>query len=577
MGVKTKNIDIATNIKLLRSFLKEKKLDAFFINDTDMYLNEYVPLESTHYHLLTGFTGTTAKVLIHTDGKIYLFVDGRYHEQADLETDPDLVQVEKCPQTKTTLGFVFERMEQLGIKNLGVDGLRTQRSLEKKLEEKCTIKYFDDNELQKIIPLAKTGDLAPVKHLGEKICGKSTREKVCELLQEGEAYYVCALDSIAWLTNARGFHLPYQSTFLSKCFVTRDKLYLFNLESSHMQHDIRDDFISVEDVGPDVFNRHLVGIKNKSAPKKVFFDSGAISGAEYRIIEDVFGKEALEDHDDGICSFQSLKNPVELEIMEKSFLRSNLAIAKTIRWIKESIKKGDKISEFDFYEKANDFYKMEGAVCQSFHTIAAVGANSSIIHWTSSSKDVVIQDGDMLLLDSGAHYEEGYSTDATRGFLSGGNPEDKQIEIYTIALKGILNAQTAVFPEGSLGCAIDILARTPINKAGYNYNHGTGHGIGINVHEGGAGFTYRNVSPIKPGQVVSIEPGIYVPGYGGVRHENIVVVENHPSMEGMLCFKNLVYVGFDEELIDRSMLSKEECEIFDDYQAECKKRGTNIN
>ena len=104
MGVKTKNIDIATNIKLLRSFLKEKKLDAFFINDTDMYLNEYVPRESTHYHLLTGFTGKTAKVLIHTDGKIYLFVDGRYHEQADLETDPDLVQVEKCPQTKTTLG-----------------------------------------------------------------------------------------------------------------------------------------------------------------------------------------------------------------------------------------------------------------------------------------------------------------------------------------------------------------------------------------------------------------------------------------------------------------------------------------
>ncbi len=191
---------------------------------------------------------------------------------------------------------------------------------------------------------------------------------------------------------------------------------------------------------------------------------------------------------------------------------------------------------------------------------------------------MVIKDTDMILLDSGGYFDGGWATDTTRTFFadSSKKPDPKMKEMYTLVLKGTLAVQTAVFPEGTRGAVLDGLARAAMRKRGYDYSHGTGHGVGVHVHEPGVRLSSISTVPMKEGQVVSIEPGIYVPGFGGVRLENIAWVQKHPRFSGMLHLVPLVYIGFEPALIDMSLLSEEEKMILDDYEAECSRRGTSF-
>ena len=183
----------------------------------------------------------------------------------------------------------------------------------------------------------------------------------------------------------------------------------------------------------------------------------------------------------------------------------------------------------------------------------------------------------MILLDSGGYFDGGFATDTTRTFFGVAPKADpKKVEIYTLVLKGLLACQSAVFPEGTKGMVLDGLARNAMRKRGYDYAHGTGHGVGINVHEPGVRLSSISTVPMKAGQVVSIEPGIYLPGFGGVRLENIALVERHPDFPHLLRLRSFVYVGFDPALIDMNLLNEEEKKILEEYEAECLRRGTSL-
>jgi Xaa-Pro aminopeptidase len=246
--------------------------------------------------------------------------------------------------------------------------------------------------------------------------------------------------------------------------------------------------------------------------------------------------------------------------------------------VKESVKAGKKVTELDLYHETEKKYQAEGSKELSFNTIAGVGPNGSIVHYGSPSDEVIIKNDDMILLDSGGYFDGGFATDTTRTFAgdSKAKMDPKKVEIYTLTLKGLLAAQSAVFPEGTKGMVIDGYARNAMRKKGYDYSHGTGHGVGINVHEPGVRLSAVSAMPLKEGQVVSIEPGIYIPGFGGVRLENIVYVIKHPTYKGMLCFKPLTTIGFDPALIDMNLLNEEEKAILDAYEGECEKRGTSL-
>jgi Xaa-Pro aminopeptidase len=576
---------LKSNINALKSFMKSKKLDSFYISSSDIFLNEYVPLEDCHRYYVSGFTGSTAELIVPADGKVVLFVDGRYYEQADIEVDSALVDVYKVPYGTGLRQAMKEVIIAKKFKHMGVEGDRIELSLFNEFGSMLKTLPFNNSELSKVLEFKTLKIQKRIHELPLTLVGESTKDKLARILKPGEAFFVSALDSIAWLTNMRRYEMPNQSTFRAKALLTSERVYLL---MEHIEGEIKNPSIELN-LGKFSDLESFLGIvqeyehdwKKKAGETtykidKIFYSSNSTNAADFLKLTAHFGAEKLVNRPDGLVPFQALKNKEELAAMLDSFNNGDQAIFETISWVKENVKNGVKFSELDFYHKTSEFYKNNGALEQSFNTIAGVGANSSIIHYGSPSADVMFEKDQMVLLDSGGYFESGYATDTTRSFLSGGTASSRQKEVYTLVLKSILATQNAVFPDGTWGSVVDGVARQPIFAAGLNYNHGTGHGVGINVHEGGYRLSTTSNVPLKENTVGSIEPGIYIPGFGGVRLENVAVVERHPEHKNMLHFRTMVYIGFDHEMINFDMLSEQEEEWLEVYEQECAKRGRSF-
>jgi Xaa-Pro aminopeptidase len=573
------------NINNLKSFMKSKGLDSFYLSSSDMFLNEYVPLEDCHRYYVTSFTGSTAEVIVPLDGKVILFVDGRYYEQADIEADNELIHVFKVPYGIGLRQAMKEVILAKKFKSMGVEGDRLELSLFKDFQSHLKTTSFNNGEIHKVIEFKGFSFNKQILEIPLSLVGESTSDKLKRIVKPGEAFFINALDSIAWLTNMRRFEMPNQSTFRAKALATSESVYLL---MEHLEGEIKNNAVEVT-LGKfselekflayvseyETFWKVKAGLKTQKI-EKVFYSANSTNNADYEKLAAHFGEESLVNKPEGLVPFHALKNPAELKAMQESFDRGDTAIFQTISWVKEMVKNNKNITELDFYHKTNEFYKKNGALEQSFNTISAVGANSSIIHFSSPSEGIKIGKDQLVLLDSGGYFESGYATDTTRSFLSGGEASPKQKEIYTLVLKSILNTMNAVFPENTWGSMVDGVARQPIFQAGLNYNHGTGHGVGINVHEGGYRLSNTSNIPLKENTVGSIEPGIYIPGFGGVRLENVASIVRHSEHKSMLRFNNMVYVGFDHDLIDFDRLSEQEQTWLDEYEKECAKRGRSF-
>ena len=571
------NDQVQKNIAALQAFMKEQNIESFYVSSFDPFLNEYVPMEDCHRFYVTGFTGSVAEALVPVEGKVKLYVDGRYHEQADNQCDLNLIEVVKVPANKGLLASLKEDLKTLNPANIAIEGNRTSLSFFEYLDKELTVKTFLNNELHQVIDFAKMPALKPVKHLPKELRGSDTSDKLKRIFNTttNQAYFVTAIDSLAWITNCRGYHLPNLSSFLGRALVTASKVFVFV-----------DEEVSVEcsDSSIEFFNIKNSEIKNKLNEivanltlDNIFIDKQMLNTQDFLMLKDVFGEDKLTSKPGGLIEFHAIKEQAEIEVMKESFKRADKAIYNTILWVKEQVKAGNKISEFDLYEQTTKEYQKQGAVEQSFGTIAGVGPNGSIIHYGDPKKDVIINEDDMVLLDSGGYFEAGFATDTTRTFMASTKEGSaKHKKIYTLVLKGTLALQNAVFKSGTRGNGLDAICRQPLYQAGFDFAHGTGHGVGIHVHEGGAGIGPTRTYEMKAGQVVSIEPGIYIPGFGGVRLENIALVVDHPQYEGFLKFESLVKIGFEPTLIDESMLTEQEKVWLEEYEAECVKAGTSF-
>ncbi len=574
------NQTIKSNIEKIKKLMTERGLDGFYVSSFDPFLNEYVPLQDNHRFYVTNFTGSMAEVLIPANGKARLYVDGRYHEQADIEVDTSEVDIQKINVDSSTTEELVKDITRLGMKRVGYESDRTSLGYLKRLTQVAQETVpLEPGELARYITFEPLSALAEISFVPREWRGRDTLEKTRAIFKsEQEAMFVTALDSIAWITNCRGFHLPFLSSFYAKALVTKEKVYVFVTKetpiSAKAKKESGIEWISIPFTD---LPRELERLHNTLHLKEISYDPGMINSADFSMLMNVFGTERLKEKAGGLFDYQSIKEPVEIQQMDASFRKADQAIISTIKWVKESIKAGKRITELDLYNETTKKYKAQGAVELSFNTISGVGANGSIIHYSSPSDEVVIKDSDLILLDSGGYFDGGWATDTTRTFFASSNkPDPKMIEMYTLVLKGLLACQSAVFPEGTKGIVLDGITRNPLRKKGYDYNHGTGHGVGIHVHEPGPRISTASQAPMKVGQAVSIEPGIYISGFGGVRLENIVHVEKHPQYPGMLRFKPFVYVGFDPVLIDMNLLNDEEKSILEEYEAECTKRGTSI-
>ncbi len=567
--------EVGEKIKSLQKFIEGKDLDALYISSFDIFLSEYVPLGDNHRYYVSGFSGSVAEVLVPKTGRAMLFVDGRYHEQADKEVDQSIVEVVKVPYGVDLAKALIEKANTLGIKVLGLEGDRTPLGFEKELGKDFSVVAFDLGEIAKLIDAPGFVPDNEVKAVSDSLTGEAVKSKIKKVVGTGEAFFLSSLDSISWVTNLRGYHHPFQSTYIAKAIVLDDRVMIFCPSEVVFEKSVEnDENFTIVKVGWDRLGEKLEELSHKINIERLYFDPATTTAADFRILAKAFGHDKLKEKEKGISEYHATKNDVEIDEMEKAFARSAKVIKKIIDHVSSEAEKG--MSELDFYNTANKFYQEEGALGLSFKTISGIGPNSSIIHFGSPSNDVKIKKGDLALLDSGAFYESGLATDCTRAFLPIGEASSEQKKIYTLVLKGLLRALNGVFPEGSPGCYLDALSREPIRAHGYDYAHGTGHGIGINVHESGYRLTPFSQTPLIPGRVGSIEPGIYIPNFGGVRLENVVVVEKHPEFEGMCRVRTLIYLGFMPNLIDEDLMTEQEKEWLEVYEAECKKRATSF-
>lgn len=552
-----------------QNWLKEQNTDVFYLPSFDHYMSEYVPGRDSMRVFLSGFTGSVAEALVPSTGKIKLYVDGRYHEQADKECDPKLIEVVKVPFGESLLevlkedlkafrnpSFAFERTQQSFIETLIKEGI-VQKAIR-----------LNEEDIKKVIgfqPAIFSGSLWEVPSYG------SLNNKLNSLLQLGEVAFINALDTLAWSTGLRGHHLPYQGTFRGVALLKKGEVLIF-VEDSNFDNakGFQSDFRKIFKLSQ--LEQECQKLEDIS---KVYWDEYFTSAHFYEFIAGIFGSEKMEKHH-GFYQWHAEKTQEEVEAFRRSFEKSDQAIFNGLSWLIQEGRAGKKVSELDFRDKVNQFYKEQGAKTQSFRTIAGFGSSSSIIHFGSPSDQKYYQEGEMVLLDSGAIYEEGYATDCTRTIIPVGNPTEDQKKQYTLVLKGLISLMRARVPKGILGKDLDLMARGPLKDNDMDYAHGTGHGVGVNVHEAGYSIRPNSLVPLKEGRVGSLEPGFYLPGVGGIRLENIVYVKEDTKDSQSLCFENFVYIGFWKPLIKESLLSREERDFLDEYERECAKRGRSF-
>ncbi|HEY1100929.1 MAG TPA: M24 family metallopeptidase, partial [Myxococcota bacterium] len=391
------------------------------------------------------------------------------------------------------------------------------------------------------------------------LAGRSVAERLAEgrhvlVDNDLQALVVSALDELAWIANLRGDQFAYQATFRGQGVVLKDALVLAADKAAFTGARAAEDavrFVDDDGLAAAVTKGARVGVDPSTTPHAVaqqLIDAGAV-------LVEVPSPYAL---------LRTKKTPAELAHMQHAFARADAVIDDVQKWLALQLKKNRPVTEYDVAQETERRFRESGAFGLSFKVISAVGVNGAVVHYSTPSKARIIKAGELFLLDTGAYYEGGYATDLTRTFLAGPSTTKatkEQMRLYTLVLKAAIAGMSARVPVGVTGEQLDAIVRDPLWRAGLDYGHGTGHGVGVNVHEAPPSVRIGSRITVEPGQVFSIEPGVYLNGWGGVRIENLctVVEDTVEPPAGVprrfLRVKPLTFSPLDNRLIDRKLLS----------------------
>lgn len=500
-------------VKKIREFMKEQEIKYLLVNSTNKYLVEYAPLEENSRYFLTDFSGSTGDVLV-TPDTIYLFVDGRYHIQADLEVDHNIVTVVKL---QTGQIFLDELVKKIPTdETLGVFSKKNSQKRVEYLQDKGLIlKLLAKDPLDKDIVYDYSNIVS--------VDGVPVDEKLKNTNYDG-AVLITNLEEVSYLFNLRDFSQNYSSKIQDKAVIIGGR--------ARLLEDV-DDFV-------ECYNGNI------------YVDKSSINAYDFALIGD---KAKILD-DSPIKLMKSVKTNDEIAHYIEAFKRTDMAV----KAIRNYIENNDNISEYDIAEQLEKEFKRFGAKSLSFKSIVAKDKNSALAHYSKCSKDEVLEDGSLVLIDCGAYYEQGLATDITRVFVKG-EPSELQKHVYTTVLKMFLNAYNSNFKTGY---EIDALARDIYSKneiEGFEFNHGLGHGIGINVHEYPPNLSKNDMAKveIKDNMCFTIEPGLYNENHFGVRLENSCYMK-----DGKIT--SLVHMNYEKKLIDFSMLTGQEKEWLKEFE-----------
>ena len=567
-------VALTARLAALREELARRRLTGFVVPRADQQQNEYVPPSEERLAWLTGFTGSAGLAVVLTQ-EAALFVDGRYTLQAAKQVDGKAWTVESLidPPPESWVSAHLKAGDRLGFD----PWLHTFAAAER-LSAACAkagaeLVALDSNPVDAIWQDRPQPPLAPVAVHGLQHAGVTEAEKLTQIRSEIGKLGVDALvlsdsHAVAWTFNIRGADVAHTPLPLSYALVPKDgrpTIFIDHRKLSNLSRDHLEQSADVRE--PDAMVPTLMALAKSGAA--IALDNATAADALSRLIAGAGGKPVRGS--DPIALLKAVKNATEIKGTKTAHVRDAVALARFLAWIDREAASG-KLTEIDAVEALETFRRDTGALKDvSFPTISGTGPNGAIVHYRVTRKsNRRIAPGDLLLIDSGAQYEDG-TTDVTRT-MAVGEPTEEMRDRFTRVLRGHIAIARAVFPDGTTGAQLDTLARQYLWAAGVDFEHGTGHGVGsyLSVHEGPARISKLGTTPLKRGMILSNEPGYYKTDGFGIRIENLELVVE-ASIQGaekpMNAFETLTLAPIDRRLIDVAMLSKDELDWLNAYHA----------
>lgn len=560
-------------IAALREEMLKNNVDAFIVYSADPHMSEYLPEEWQERAWLSGFLGSAGFVVVTRD-KAGLWTDGRYFTQAAIELDGSGIDLfkEGMEGTPNYIDWIISEIPAEG--RVAVNALATSHANWELLTEKLNAKNITLVDLPLLDDIWKergTPSKNPIFVHPVERAGKSVVEKIAAIRQKMESmeatvHVISSLDDVAWTLNLRGSDVQSNPVFLGYLVITKNDAKLFtDLEKLEVEARKQMDEAWVKMMPYEEFYNCLKAFSNE----KVLVSPNSN--------QSIF--EALKSENKMIKApvpgnlMKAQKNETELEGFRKVMVRDGVAMVKFLYWLTHNAGK-EPMTEYSIGEKLRGFRaEGENFVGESFGSIVGYKDNGAIMHYSAKSEgSKEVTNDASILVDSGGQYLEG-TTDITRTFALG-PVSDEFKRNSTLVLQGMIRLSMAKFPKGTRGVQLDTIARLPLWMHGKDFNHGTGHGVGsfMNVHEGPQNIRKdMNPQELLPGMVCSNEPGYYVEGEYGIRHENLIAVrESETTDSGTFYeFETLTFCPFFKDTIVKEILSEEEIAWLNNYHQTC--------
>jgi Xaa-Pro aminopeptidase len=567
-------VALTARLSAFREELTRRKLTGFVIPRADRQQNEYVPPSEERLAWLTGFTGSAGQAIVLTQAAA-VFVDGRYTLQAAKQVDPKAWNIEPLvdPPPESWLAKHLNAGDRLGFDPWLHTSAAAERLAAACAKAGAELIAVDSNPLDSVWTERPPPPLAPVTVHGPQFSGETEADKLGRIRPEIVRLGVDALvltdsHAVAWTFNIRGADVSHTPLPLSYALIPKDGRPAVFIDHRKLSNSVRDHLEQTADVeDPDALAPKLTELARRGA--SIALDSATAAEALSRLIVTAGGKPVRGS--DPVSLLKAVKNITEIEGTRAAHRRDAVALTRFLAWIDREAPSGA-LTEIDTVEALETFRRDTGALKDvSFPTIAGTGPNGAIVHYRVTRKtNRRISPGDLLLIDSGAQYEDG-TTDVTRT-IAIGEPTTEMRDRFTRVLRGHIAIARAVFPDGTTGAQIDALARQFLWQAGIDFEHGTGHGVGsyLSVHEGPARISKLGTTPLRRGMILSNEPGYYKTDAFGIRIENLELVVDTDiagAEKPMNAFETLTLAPIDRRLVDLNMLSGDELSWLNEYHA----------
>lgn len=566
----------AARLAALREQLARTALDGFVVPLTDEHMSEYVGDYAQRLAWLTGFQGSAGTAVV-LPAEAAIFTDGRYTLQVRQQVSAEDWQFVGVPATSVA-AWLAANAPRGG--RIGYDPWLHTRGWVSEAraalaERGAELVPVATNPVDAVWPDRPAPSAATLVVHDDVQAGASSAQKRAQLgewlgARGADAVVLTALDSIAWLLNIRGRDVAHTPVALAYAIVGSDGTVDLFVAPDKMTEAVRQHLgnaVRLHDRA--AFPAALGGY----AGKRIAADPERAVAAIFDALE-AGGATVLALRDPVVLA-KATKNPVEIAGHRAASARDGAALARFLRWVETEAPKGG-LTELDCVARLHEFRAATGVLLDtSFDTISATGAHGASPHYrVDAESNARLEMGQLYLVDSGGQYADG-TTDVTR-VLPVGEPTAEMRDRFTRVLKGHIALATAQFPLGTTGGQLDAFARRPLWEIGLDYAHGTGHGVGayLAVHEGPQRIAPPNypgggpAEPLRPGMIISNEPGYYKAGEYGIRIENLVLVEERPVVGGMMLgFETLTFCPIERSLIDAALLSAGERDWLDAYHA----------